>query len=78
MQAEHAHVAGRRTAVSLEGLDRRGLARAVRTEDDEDFAGVGSEVYPVDRRRYVRAAVAHGEPSDLDGWHGVAGYFDKE
>jgi len=32
----------------------------------------------VDRGGCAGRAVAHGEAGDLDGWHGVAGYFDVE
>ncbi len=73
---EDPHRAGRRPSVALEGLDRRRLARPVGSEHDEYLAGCGEEVDPVHRRRHPRS-VAHGETPDLDGRHGVAGYFEQ-
>ena len=78
LQPEDADVTGDGTPVALEGLHRGGLARAVGAEDDEHLAGLGAQVQIVDRRRCAGRAVAHGEAGDLDGWHGVAGYFDVE
>ena len=78
IEAEHPHLAGVGAAVALERFDRRGLAGTVRAEDDEDLAGIGRQVEIVDRRRSVGGPVAHREATDLDCWHGVAGYFDEE
>ena len=78
IEAEHADLAGCGAAVTLERLDRRRLAGAVRAEDDEDFAGVGRQVEVVDGGRCAGRPVAHREAADLDCWHGVAGYLDEE
>ncbi len=78
VEAEHAHLAARRPAVSLERLDRRGLAGAVRAEHDEHLAAIGRQVQIVDGGARATGSVAHGEPGDLDGWHGVAGYFEPQ
>ena len=77
-QPEDAHVAGGGAPVALERLDRRGLARTVGAEHDEHLAGLGAQVQIVDRGGRAGRAVAHGEAGDLDGWHGVAGYFEQE
>ena len=78
LQPEHAHLTGGRAPVALERLDGGGLARPVGAEDDEHLAGLGAQVQIVDRGGCAGRAVAHGEAGDLDGWHGVAGYFDVE
>ena len=70
--------AGGGAPVALERLDRRGLAGAVGPEHDEHLARLGREVEAVDRGGRAGGAVAHGEAGDLDGWHGVAGYFEQE
>ncbi len=77
-QPEDAHVPGGGTPVALERLDGRGLARPVGAEDDEHLAGLGAQVQIVDGGGRAGRAVAHGEAGDLDGGHGVAGYFDVE
>ena len=76
VEPEDAHRAGRRPPVTLEGLDRRRLARPVGSEYDEHLAGCGGEVDPVHRGGHP-GSVAHGETPDLDGRHGVAGYFEQ-
>ena len=78
LQPEDAHVAGGGAPVALERLDRRGLARPVGAEDDEHLARLCAQVQIVHRGWCAGRAVAHGEAGDLDGWHGVAGYFDVE
>ena len=70
--------AGGRAPVALERLDGRGLAGAVGPEHDEHLAGFGGQVDAVDRGGCAGGSVAHGEAGDLDGWHGVAGYFEQE
>ena len=58
-------------------LHRRRLAGAVRPQDDEHLAGGGGQVESVDRGG-CPGSVAHSEAGDLDGWHGVADYFEQE
>ena len=70
--------AGGGAPVALEGLDRRRLAGAVGPEHDEHLARFGGQVDAVDRGRRAGRPVAHGEAGDLDGWHGVADYFEQE
>ena len=78
IEPEDPHVARDRSAVALERLDRRRLARTVGAEHDEHLAGLGREVQIVDRGWRAGRPVAHGEAGDPDGWHGVAGYFEQE
>ena len=78
IEPEDPHVAGDGPPVALERLDRRRLARPVGPEHDEHLAGLGGQVDVVDRGRRAGRPVAHGETGDLDGWHGVAGYFEQE
>ena len=78
LQPEDAHVAGGGAPVALERLHRGGLARTVGAEDDEHLARLCAQVQIVHRGRCAGGAVAHGEAGDLDGWHGVAGYFEQE
>ena len=78
VEAEDARLAGDRAAVALQRLDGRRLAGAVGPEHDEHLTGFGGQVDAVDRGRCPGGAVAHGEAGDLDGWHGVAGYFEQE
>ena len=78
VEPEHAHPAGHRAAVALERLHGGGLAGAVRAEHNQDLAGLGAQVDPVDGGRRAGGAVAHGEAGHLDGGHGVAGYFEAE
>ena len=78
VEPEHAHLAGGRAAVALERLDGRRLAGAVGPEHDEHLARLGGQVDAVDRGGRAGGSVAHGEAGDLDGWHGVAGYFEQE
>ena len=77
-EPEDAHLAGGRAPVALERLDRRRLAGAVGPEHDEYLARRGGQVHAVDRGRRAGRSVAHGEAGDLDGWHGVADYFEQE
>ena len=77
-QPEDPHLPRGRAAVALEGLDRGGLAGAVRPEHDEHLARGGSQVDAVDSGRCAGGAVAHNEVGDLDGWHGVADYFERQ
>ena len=77
-QAEDADVAGDGAPVALECLHRRGLAGPVGAEDDEHLARLRAQVQIVHRGRRAGRAVAHGEAGDLDGSHGVAGYFEQE
>ena len=63
IDAEHRHVAAGARPVTLEDLDRRGLARAVRPEKPEDLAGGDLEVDPA--HRFDRA-VSHAEVVNLD------------
>ena len=77
-EPEDAHLAGGRPPVALERLDRRRLAGAVGPEHDEHLARRGGQVDAVDRGRRAGRSVAHGEAGDLDGWHGVADYFEQE
>ena len=78
VEPEHPDLSGDGPPVTLERLDGRGLARPVGAEDDEHPAGLRTQVQIVDRGGRAGRAVAHGEAGDLDGWHGVAGYFDVE
>ena len=78
VEPQHPDLAARRSSVALERLDGRGLARPVRAQDDEHGTGLGAQVQIVDGGGCAGGAVAHGEAGDLDGWHGVAGYFDVE
>ena len=78
VEPEDARRAGDRVAVALERLDGRRLAGAVRPEHDQHLARFGGEVEIVDRGGCPGGSVAHGEAGDLDGWHGVAGYFEQE
>ena len=77
IEPEHPHAPRRRPPVALDRLDRRRLPRAVGPQHDEDLAGLRVQVQRVDGRPRS-TAVAHGEPADLDGWHGVAGYFGRK
>ena len=77
-QPEHPHLPRGRAPVALERLDGRRLAGAVGPEHDEHLAGRGRQVEAVDRGRCAGGPVAHGEAGDLDGWHGVADYFEQE
>ena len=63
VEPEHAHGPVVGLAQALAALDRRGLARAVGSEDGGDLAVVGDEVEPVDDGT---AAVALDEPGDLE------------
>ena len=74
VEPEDAHRSGVGPAVALEALDRRRLAGAVGTEDDQDLPGLGHQVDPVDGRG-GGGAVAHREAADLDCGHGAADYF---
>ena len=78
IQPEHPHPPGDRAPVALERLHRRRLAGAVRAQHDEHLARGGGQVEPVDGGRRAGGSVAHGEAGDLDGWHGVADYFEQE
>ena len=78
VEPEDAHLAGGRAPVALERLHRRRLAGAVGPEQDEHLAGRRSQVEAVDCGRRARWSVTHGEAADLDGWHGVADYFEQE
>ena len=78
VEPEHPHHAAGGPPVALERLDGRGLARPVGAEDDEDLAGLRPQVQLVDRGGRAGRSVAHGEAGDLEGWHGVAGYFEQE
>ena len=74
IEPQDAHGSGRWPAVALEGFDRGGLARPVRTQHDEDLPGLGHQVDPVDGGGGC-GAVAHREAADLDCGHGAADYF---
>ncbi len=78
IEAEDARLAGDRATVALQRLDGRRLAGAVGPEHDDHLTGFGGQVDAVDRGRCPGGSVAHGEAGDLDGWHGVAGYFEQE
>ena len=78
VEPEDPRLAGDGSPVALEGLDRRGLAGPVGTEDHQHLAGLGGEVHAVDRWGRADRPVAHGEAGDGDGGHGVAGYFEQE
>ena len=78
IQSEDPYVARDGPPVALERLHRRRLARPVGPEYDERLPGLGGQVHAVDRGTGAGRAVAHGEAGDLDGGHGVAGYFEQE
>ena len=78
IESEDPYVARDGPPVALERLDRRRLARPVGPQYDEHLSGLGRQVHAVDRGTSPGRAVAHGEAGDLDGWHGVAGYFEQE
>ena len=78
IEPEHPHPPGGGAPVALERLDRRRLAGAVGPEHDEHLARGGGQVESVDRGGGAGGSVAHGEAGDLDGWHGVADYFEQE
>ena len=78
IEPEHAHLAGGGAPVALERLDGRRLAGAVGPEHDEHLARRRGQVEAVDRGRRAGRSVTHGEAGDLDGWHGVADYFEQE
>src|SRR5262249_53688031 len=63
IDSEHAHLAGRAGAETLEDLDRRRLAGAVRAEEREDLAALDLEVDPRDR---FEPAIALAQPPDRD------------
>ncbi len=66
IEAEHAHVSGRRPAKSLERLDRGGLARTVGPEEREHLTGPDGERHVVDGSE---AAVADDELVHVDHAH---------
>ncbi len=78
VEPEHPHVTGGGAAIALQRLDGRCLARPVGPEHDQHLTRRGGQVEAVDRGRCAGWSVAHGKAGDLDGWHGVAGYFEQE
>ena len=77
-EPEHPHAAGGGAPVALERLDGGRLAGPVGPEHDQHLARRGREVEVVDGGRRAGGSVAHGEAVDLDSWHGVAGYFERQ
>src|SRR5262249_22065410 len=63
VQPEHGDGAGVAVPIALEDLDRRGLARPVRSEEREDLALGHIEAEPLDR---LGGSVRLPEPSDAD------------
>ncbi len=78
VEAQDARLAGDGAAVALQRLDGGRLAGTVGPEHDDHLARFGGKVEAVDRGGCACGSVAHGEAGDLDGWHGVAGYFEQE
>ena len=78
VQPEHPHLARRPGAGSPRASRPSRLAGAVRPQHDEHLAGCGGQVESVDRGGCAGGSVAHDEAGDLDGWHGVADYFEQE
>ena len=78
VEPEHPHRATHGAAVALQRLDRRCLAGPVGPQHDQHLARVGGQVEGVDRGRCAGWSITHGKAGDLDGWHGVAGYFEQE
>jgi len=70
VEAEHAHGAALRPAISLAGLQGGGLAGSVRAQHGSHGSALHDEGQPVDRDL---VAVGHHQPVDLDGgggwWH---------
>jgi hypothetical protein len=75
IEIEHPDLARVRPPVTLEDLDRGGLAGAVRAEQTEHLARVDRQRQTVDG---AHAAVLLAEPGDLDGRgrrrHGSSAY----
>src|SRR3546814_20040401 len=66
VEADHRRPSGVRTAVALEHLDRRRLARSVGPEHRRDPAGLRCERHPVDRHH---VSVADGQLLHLHRGH---------
>ena len=62
-RAEHADPAGVRGVKPFEGLNRRGLARAIRPQNGDDFPGIDGERNPIDR---VHVAVGLVQVDNFD------------
>src|SRR6202007_1870703 len=63
IESQHRDVAGVAAAVALEDLCGRRLARAVRTEQCEDFAGLDAQI---DAAHGFERTVRLAEPFDVD------------
>jgi hypothetical protein len=74
IEVEDLHIARRPGPQTLEDLDRRGLAGAVRSEQAEDFPGPHFEVDPFDR---FEIAVCLAQPAHVDCKFAVGSHVDR-